>query len=49
LLGLHPRQIEFWDASGTKGLKYLFDSAKALLTGEPPKPAEGQHDKVRLA
>jgi general stress protein 26 len=48
LLGLHPRQVEFWDASGTKGLKYLFESAKALVTGEPPKPAAGQHDKVVL-
>lgn len=49
LLGLHPREVEFWDASGAKGLKYLFDSAKALVTGTPPTPAEGQHDKVRLA
>jgi general stress protein 26 len=48
LLGLHPREVEFWDASGMKGLKYLFDSAKALLTGVPPTPAVGQHDKVRL-
>jgi general stress protein 26 len=48
LLGLHPREVEFWDASGTKGLKYFFDSAKALVTGHPPQPISGQHDKVRL-
>jgi general stress protein 26 len=49
LLGLHPREVEFWDSSGAKGLKYLFDSARALITGETPHPAPEQHDKVRLA
>lgn len=48
LLGLHPREVELWDSSGTKGLKYLLDSAKALVTGHPPQPISGQHDKVRL-
>lgn len=48
LLGLHPREIEFWDESGTKGLKYMIDAAKALVTGTPTKPQPGQHDKVRL-
>ena len=49
LLGLHPREIEFWDASGMKGLTYLLESAKAFMTGETPKPAPEQHEKVRLA
>lgn len=49
LLGLHPREVEFWDSSGAKGLKYLFDSAKALITGDAPQASAEQHDKVRLA
>ena len=49
LLGLHPREVEFWDESGTKGLKYLMDAAKALVSGDPPKPQPGMHEKVRLA
>lgn len=43
-----PHQAELWDSSGAKGLKYLFDSAKALITREPPRASVEQHEKLKL-
>ena len=43
-----PTEAEFWDVSTTKGMKYLFQAAKALLTGEPPKLDAAQHGTVKL-
>lgn len=48
ILGLHPREIEFWDASGGNGLTYLIDAAKAFMAGETPKPRPEEHERVRL-
>lgn len=50
LLGFHPTEAEFWDMSGAKGLSYVFEAAKALLTGkaiEPKKETE-QHGKISM-
>lgn len=49
LLGLHPREIEFWDASGANGLKYLVDAARAFMSGEPPKPRPEEHERLHIA
>lgn len=34
LLSVEPEIAEFWDVGGIKGLRYLFDAAKAYVTGE---------------
>lgn len=49
LLIFRPVEAELWDASGTRGIKYLFAAAKALISGEKPAPDGEQHKKVRLA
>lgn len=33
-LVFRPEKAETWDASGVKGLRFLFEAAKALITGE---------------
>jgi general stress protein 26 len=48
VLILRPIEAELWDVSGTKGLKFLFDAAKALATGTKLGAADReQHTKVR--
>jgi general stress protein 26 len=39
---------EFWDNGGIQGLKYVYEAAKAYVSGETPKKDELQHAKVRL-
>jgi general stress protein 26 len=41
---------EYWDNSGTSGLKYLIEAGKALLTGDRPAVGEDPkvHGKVKL-
>ena len=41
---------EYWDQSGAKGLRYLFDAAKAYVTGTPlQSPSdEAQNAKIRI-
>ncbi len=48
LLVFHPEEAELWDVSGARGLRFLFDAAKALLTGEPPTTDSEQHTHVDL-
>jgi len=48
VLKFHPEVAELWDMSGAKGLRYLLETGKALITGEPPKASEGQHERVRM-
>jgi general stress protein 26 len=49
LVRVHPVRAEYWDNSGTKGLRYLFESAKALLKGTRPEVEEGkQHGKAEF-
>lgn len=33
-LVFHPEKVETWDSSGAKGLRFLFEAAKALFTGD---------------
>jgi general stress protein 26 len=37
LLKVTPRDAEYWDTSGIRGLKFAFRAAKAYLAGEPAK------------
>lgn len=49
LICLRPEIGEYWDQTGTKGLKYLFQAARAVLDGkrtEADDPA--QHAKVTM-
>jgi len=48
LLHFQPTQAEFWDVSSTKGLRYLYDAARALLTGQKPKVEPDQHGSVKM-
>lgn len=36
LIQVRPIEAEYWDASGWKGIKYLFSAATAYARGEPP-------------
>ena len=48
LLKFEAREGEYWDNSGLKGVRYLFDGVKAVLQGEKHDVHAGQHGKVRL-
>jgi general stress protein 26 len=47
LLRLRPAQAEFWDTQGTKRLRYLYEAAKAYVTGTTPEALPGQHGEVK--
>lgn len=38
---------EFWDNTGTKGIRYAFEMVKAVVTGTTPETAPGQHGRVQ--
>lgn len=46
LIRFAPEGAEYWDASGARGLTFLFESARALLTGTAARPHKGQHGEV---
>jgi general stress protein 26 len=49
LLHLRPDTGEYWDNAGTEGIRYLFEAAKALLSGEKAQPNDPeQHAKVKM-
>jgi general stress protein 26 len=48
LIHFEPTQAEFWDVSTTKGLKYLYEAAKALVTKQTPKVDSEQHGTVKM-
>ena len=49
LIHLRGEQAEFWDTSGSKGLRYMFSAAAAYAKGERPEIKEGeQHGRVNL-
>ncbi len=48
LMTFKPRDAELWDSSGLKGLRYLLESAKALLTKTTPESSSDQHAKLKL-
>jgi general stress protein 26 len=48
LIKLEAQEGEYWDSSGVRGLRYLFEGVKAILQGTTPETDAGQHAKVRL-
>jgi len=48
VLKFTAQEGEYWDNSGLKGLKYVFEAAKAYIAGERPKPDSDQHNKINL-
>lgn len=46
LIQVTVTDAEFWDNAGTKGIRYAFEAAKAVLAGDTPKPVEGQHGRL---
>jgi general stress protein 26 len=49
LLHLRPDTGEYWDNAGTEGIRYLFEAAKALISGEKAQPNDPeQHAKVKM-
>jgi general stress protein 26 len=48
LLKFTAHEGEFWDNAGMQGLKYVYEAARAYVTGETPDADTAQHDKVRL-
>lgn len=50
LVKVIPERAEFWDNSGTKGIRYLYEAAKARIQGTTPHIEEGEvHGVVALA
>lgn len=49
LMRLRPEMGEYWSASGAAGVRYLFEAAKAYLSGERPSVEDpDQHAKVKM-
>ena len=48
LLRFDAEHGEFWDNAGARGLKYVFEAAKAYVKGESPKMDRDQHGRMRL-
>lgn len=48
LLKFTAHEGEYWDNAGMKGLKYVYDAAKAYVTGDKPQSDNTQHAKVHL-
>lgn len=51
LIEVSTVDAEYWDSSGTVGLKYAFEAAKAYIKGEKASPTgdKSQHDRVRMS
>jgi general stress protein 26 len=50
LVRFEPEEGEYWDRSGTEGVRFLFEAGKALLAGRQPKVDDDpeQHARVRM-
>ncbi len=48
LIRVDPTVGEYWDNSGSRGVKFVIDAAKAYLSGEPVIPREEENAKVKL-
>ena len=49
LIAVRPEQGEFWDNQGTKRYRYLWEAAKAYVTGTTPDADDGElHGTVKL-
>jgi len=48
LIKFDAQEGEYWDSAGVQGLKFVFDSVKAYITGKTSPADEAQNAKVRL-
>ena len=48
LIAIDASHGELWDSSGTKGLSYLFEAAKAYISGTTPDESRERHAEVKL-
>jgi general stress protein 26 len=48
LLHVLPTRAEYWDNSGTAGIKYLFKAGKAYLQGERPNLDETENASISM-
>ena len=48
LIKLEAEEGEYWDNSGVRGLRYLFEGVKAIAKGTTPDTDASQHAKVAL-
>lgn len=45
---VEPSEAAYWDAAGVQGLKYVFDMAKAYLSGTRPNSDEDEVHAARV-
>ena len=48
ILVVDPKEATYWDMTGADGLRYLFESARAYVTGTPPPSDEDQRHVAHL-
>ena len=48
ILIVEPTEAAYWDASGVQGLKYMFQMAKAYVTGTRPKSDQDEAHAARV-
>ena len=48
LIHVRATEAEYWDRSGAKGLRHVFDAAKAALKGERADGRDEEHGRVML-
>lgn len=48
LLRVRPEQVEYWDVSGTKGVRHVWEAAKAYARGSRPEAAKGVHGSLKI-
>ncbi len=49
LIAVEPEEAEYWDQSGAKGIKSMFQMAKAYVSGAQPEDFDReQHSKFRV-
>jgi general stress protein 26 len=46
LIRVTVTDAEFWDSAGSKGIRYAFEVAKSVVTGNTPEMTEDQHGRV---
>ena len=48
LVAIDPSEGEWWDNSGTRGLKFAFEAVKAYVKGEPMPDVKDANARVQL-
>ena len=48
ILAVDPVEAAYWDMSGTAGIKYVFEMAKAYVTGKRPPSDNDQRHTARV-